>query len=101
MKTVLVLLAMFLLVGCAQCKPKIEIIEVKIPVATVPKPPVTVKPTLEVETADIAVSGYDGYVKSLESDLVRMKTYSESLENVINTYDTMSKKLEEVKPNGN
>jgi len=101
----LVLAAPFLLVGCSLFQPRIQIVEVKIPVATVPKPPVTAKPTLEIGSADIATIGYDGYVKALEADLIRMKTYTNNLENVIHTYDVMSNKLEEVhtkeKINGN
>ena len=65
-----------------------------------PKPPVTVRPKLELETIDISTSGYDGYVKALEADLVRMKTYADSLENVIYTYDVLSDKLEELEIKG-
>jgi hypothetical protein len=101
MKTILLpLIFSILLSGCGLLPTKIQIVEVKIPVATVPKPPVTVKPKLELETVDIKTSGYDGYVKSLEADLVRMKTYADSLENVIYTYDVLSGKLEELEIKG-
>jgi len=98
--TLLVLVLSVFLTGCELLPTKIQIVEVKIPVATVPKPPVTVRPKLELETVDIKTSGYDGYVKSLEADLVRMKTYADSLENVIYTYDVLSGKLEELEIKG-
>lgn len=97
MKLLVLTLPLFL-VGCGLCPTKVQIVEVKIPVATVPAPPVTVKPKLDLENVNILQNGYDGYVRALESDLVRMKAYSDSLENVIHTYDTLSKKLEAVNP---
>ena len=81
--------------GCAWMTPKIQIVEVKIPVAVVPKPPMIKRPPLAMETVSIQSSGYDGYVKALESDLIRMETYTFNLENIIDTYGKLSVKLDD------
>jgi len=94
----LVLALPLLLVGCGLFQTKI--VEVKIPVATVPAPPITIKPKLELEGKTIANSGYDGYVKALEIDLIQMRTYSSNLENIISTYKDLSDKLEAANPKG-
>lgn len=92
----ILLLIPILFTGCAWMTPKIQIVEVKIPVAVVPAPPAIKRPPLEIERVSIAKNGYDGYVKALESDMIRMQTYTFNLENIIDTYSKLSKKLDEV-----
>ena len=100
MKTLLLLLPLFL-VGCELLPVRVEVVEVKIPVAVVPKPPIVLKPKLELESTTIVKDGYGGYVKALEIDMIRMRTYSSNLENIINTYKDLSEKLESVQPKEN
>ena len=87
----LLLILPFVLMGCTTLPSKIEIQEVKVPVIMVPAPPVTEKPKLESAGMTIKKDGYDGFVKALESDLIRIRSYTDSLENVINTYLELSK----------
>jgi hypothetical protein len=102
MKNILLALVLSVfLTGCELFPTKVQVVEVKIPVATVPKPPVTVRPKLELESTSIVKDGYDGYVKALEIDMIRMRTYSSNLENIINTYKDLSEKLESVQPKEN
>ena len=91
----LILIAPLFLVGCGLCPTKIEIREIKVPVIQVPAPPETVKPKLETELASVEKDGFDGYVKMLEADFIRIKAYTQNLENVINTYVDLAKKTKD------
>lgn len=96
----LVLLLPLFLVGCGLFQPKVQIVEVKIPVATVPTPPMIKRPKLETSEVSVSANGYAEYVKALEADMVRMETYTFNLENIINTYDQLSKKLDNASEKG-
>lgn len=87
----------FLLVACGSVPSKVQTVTVKVPVAVVPAPPEHHRPKLESENISIKSNGYDGYVKALEGDMVRMENYTTALENIIDTYDRMSKQLDNVK----
>lgn len=91
MKFVLSLISGLFLVGC-NILPKVETVEVKVPVAYVPAPPPVMKPVLLTEKISIIEHGYDGYVKALESDLVMINSYTLNLENIIETYNELSKR---------
>lgn len=83
--------SLLMLSGCDLMPSRIDIVEVKIPTAFVPAPPKTEKPRLVSDTLSVEKDGYDLFVKGLESDLIRIDTYAKSLENVIKTYDDLSK----------
>lgn len=95
MKLLLVATLSLFLAGCGLCPTKVEIQKVNIPVATVPSVKMPQKPVLEMESSSIQLNGYDNYVKSLESDLVRMNLYASNLENIIKTYNDLSVKLDQ------
>ena len=101
----IILIPALLLTGCSLITPQVKVVEMKVPVAVIPHPPEVKKPTLETATVSVANSGYDGYVKALESDLIRMENYSSNLETILNTYSRMSEELQAVTPkdttNGN
>lgn len=101
-KYIIIAVALFL-GGCDLLPSRVDIVEVKIPTAFVPAPPKVEKPKLVSDSLSVKKDGYDVFVKGIESDLVRIDAYTKSLENIINTYDDLSKKYPnlEVKVNVN
>ena len=90
MRFLLAIAAAVILSGCELMPTKVEVVQVKVPVAYVPAPPAVERPVLQSESLS-PEAGYDIFVKSLESDMVRIDAYSKSLENIIKAYDDLSK----------
>lgn len=91
-KLIITILIIFLLTSCATPVKKIDIVESKIPVLYVIKPPDVDKPDLQIlNLTDTERKDIGEVSKAYAIDIIQLTNYIEILELIINKYKELSK----------